>query len=314
MTVLCPLSGSDRVVLLEKIPTDSLIEMYQKKIGDSIHSEFADVREIGFYHCVESDLKFFYPMVTGSELFYEKLQQIDWYYLDEKKEYQYAAGYIRESDEVLEIGCGKGAFAEKIAAKSYIGLEFSRQAQALAAEKNIKVLTESIEQHAANHSEQYSVVCSFQVLEHVAEIHSFVEASVECLKPGGLLIYTVPSADSFVASIKNYVLNMPPHHLSWWSDKSLYHISELFGLKVVDAHHEKLADIHKQWYSYSILIKALENITKYKSNKLLIDRSLPYRLMSIASVLGSKLLEKGLADKGLPDGHSVTYVYQKPES
>ena len=312
MTVLCPLSGSDRVVLLEKISTGSLAKMYQKKIGD-INSEFDDVPEIGFYHCSESDLKFFYPVVTGSESFYEKLQQIDWYYLNEKEEYQYAKDYIKESDAVLEIGCGKGAFAEKIAAKNYIGLEFSHKAQALAAEKNIEVLTESIEQHAANHSEQYSVVCSFQVLEHVADIHSFVESSIKCLKPGGLLIYSVPSADSFVATIKNYVLNMPPHHQSWWSDKSLHHISELFNLKVVDVHHEKLAEIHKQWYSYSILIGAIANITKYKSNKLLIDRSLPYRLMSLASVLGSKWLEKGLTRKGLPDGHSVTYVYQKPE-
>ena len=314
MTVFCPLSGSDQVVLLEKITQDTLVKMYQKKIGNSIMSEFDNVREIGFYHCPESDLKFFYPMVTGSESFYENLQDIDWYYLDEKEEYEYAARYIQPSDVVLEIGCGKGAFAEKITAREYVGLEFSRKAQTSASQKNIKVLNESIEQHSIDRAKKYSVVCSFQVLEHVAEIHSFIEASIKCLKPGGLLIYSVPSADSFVSSIKNYVLNMPPHHLSWWSDKSLQHISDIFALKVIDIHHEKLAEIHKQWYSYSILIKALENTIGYKSDKLLIDRSWLYQIMSMTSVLGSKWLKKGLVDsKALPNGHSVTCVYQKPE-
>ncbi len=314
MSVLCPLSGSAKVVLLEKISKDTLAKMYEKMLNDSMLSEFNSIKEISFYYCSESDLKFFYPMVTGSELFYEKLQNFDWYYLDEKEEYEYASSYIKPADKVLEIGCGKGGFSEKITAQEYTGLEFSQKAQTWASQKNIMVLNESIEQHSINHSEKYSVVCSFQVLEHIAEIHSFIEASIKCLKPGGLLIYSVPSADSFIASVKNSILNMPPHHISWWSDKSLQHIAHIFGLKVIDIHHEKLAEIHRRWYVSSILLKALENSIGYKSNNLLIDRSWLYKIMSRISVLGSKWLEKGLLDsRFLPNGHSVTIVYQKPK-
>ncbi len=314
MSVLCPLSGSAKVVLLEKISKDTLAKMYEKMLNDSMLSEFNSIKEISFYYCSESDLKFFYPMVTGSELFYEKLQNFDWYYLDEKEEYEYASSYIKPADKVLEIGCGKGGFSEKITAQEYTGLEFSQKAQTWAYQKNIKVLNESIEYHSINHSEKYSVVCSFQVLEHIAKINSFIQASIKCLQPGGLLIYSVPSADSFLASVKNNILNMPPHHISWWSDKSLQYIAHIFGLKIIDIHHEKLAEIHRRWYLSSVLLKALENSIGYKSNNLLIDRSLLYRSMSRTATLGSRWLEKGFLDsKVLPDGHSVTGIYQKPK-
>jgi 2-polyprenyl-3-methyl-5-hydroxy-6-metoxy-1,4-benzoquinol methylase len=314
MKVFCPLSGSDRVILLEKISVDILAQMYHKKIGDSIMSEFEGVEEIGFYHCLESDLKFFYPPVTASEQFYEKLQNTDWYYLDEKEEYDYASSYIEASDTVLEIGCGKGAFADKITTQAYTGLEFSQNAQDLAIQKNIKVLNESIEQHSINHAEQYDVVCCFQVLEHVANINSFIEASIKCLKPGGILIYSVPSADSFISLIKNFILNMPPHHISCWSDKSLQYVSNIFGLKVIEIHHEQLAKIHRQSYLTQIILKALENTIGYQSNNLLVDRSWLYKIMCVVSNLGSKWLEKGLIDdRTLPNGHSVTCIYQKPE-
>lgn len=314
MTVLCPLSGSPKVVLLEKISKDTLAQMYKKILNESISSEFNNVQEISFYHCTESDLKFFHPMVTGSEFFYEKLQNFDWYYLDEKEEYEYASSYIKQSDQVLEIGCGKGVFAAKITAQKYIGLEFSQKAQTWAVQNNIRVLNDSVEQHSINYPEQYSVVCSFQVLEHIADVQSFIEASIKCLKPGGLLIYSVPSANSFIASVKNNILNMPPHHISWWSDKSLQYIAHIFGLKIIDIHHEKLAAIHRKWYLSSVLLKALENSIGYKNNNLLIDRSLLYRIMSIVSALGSRWLEKGFLDnRVLPNGHSVTAIYQKPK-
>ena len=57
------------------------------------------------------------------------MQNLEWYYMDEKDEYDYAKNFIKESDLVLEIGCGKGAFAQKISTKKYVGLEFSRKAK-----------------------------------------------------------------------------------------------------------------------------------------------------------------------------------------
>jgi hypothetical protein len=69
--------------------------MYAKFLKSDISKEFGDVKKIGYYQCIDSDLRFFYPMVTGSENFYEHLQKIEWYYMDEKDEYDYAKNFIK---------------------------------------------------------------------------------------------------------------------------------------------------------------------------------------------------------------------------
>jgi 2-polyprenyl-3-methyl-5-hydroxy-6-metoxy-1,4-benzoquinol methylase len=78
-----------------------------------------------------------------------------------------------------------------------VGLEFSRKAKEIAFSNGIIIENESIQSHSVAHPAKYDVVCAFQVLEHVSEIRSFIESSIKALKPGGLLIYSIPSADSF---------------------------------------------------------------------------------------------------------------------
>jgi cyclopropane fatty-acyl-phospholipid synthase-like methyltransferase len=268
------------------------------------------IEEIGFYYCRESNLRFFHPAVTGSESFYEKLQKFDWYYLDDKAEYACASQFIKESDSVLEIGSGKGAFAKKIKTQRYVGLEFSQEAQRLASMNGISILSESIQDHAIAHPEKYDVVCSFQVLEHVADLNSFIKASVGCLKPGGILIYSVPSADSFISLTKNNILNMPPHHISWFSDICLEYIGEKFNLKAINIIHEKVADIHKEWYASSIVFESLSNLLGSKFS--LVERSIKYKILSKLAQRAGWFVAKGLSDeRSLPIGHSVTVIYEK---
>lgn len=309
MSLSCPLSGSFETVLIERILVKDILEIYQRQFEIDVTSEFNDKKEIGFYHSKESDLRFFYPAIAGSEVFYEMLQKLDWYYLDDKYEYACASQFIKESDSVLEIGCGKGAFAKKIKTQSYVGLEFSQEAKRLALINGISILSESIQDHAVANSERYDVVCSFQVLEHVADVNSFITASIKCLKPGGILIYSVPSADSFISATKNNILNMPPHHVSWFSDKCLEYIGKKFDLKIVDIIHEKLADIHKEWYASSIVLESLSNLLGTKFT--LVERSIKYKLLSRLAQLGGWFIAKGLSDdRSLPIGHSVIVIYQ----
>lgn len=314
MNPVCPLIKSSEVSLIEKFSVKDLVSLYYEFPGIDIESELKDYREIGFYHCAESDIKFFYPLVSGSEDFYEKLQQFDWYYMNEKYEYTYASKFIKESDHLLEIGCGNGFFAQKISVQKYVGLEFSQKAQLTAQNQGLTVLNETIKEHSVNNSSKYNVVCAFQVLEHISDINSFIENSLECLVPGGLLIYSVPNADSFIATTKNPILNMPPHHLSWWSTLSLKYVAKLFNLNIVDINYEKLADIHKTWYASTIILKAIENLLNLKNKKSLIDRSISFKLLSKISAFGGMFLAKGFSNLAvLPQGHSVTIVYQKKE-
>lgn len=309
-SLVCPLSGSSEVVLLEKIEVKDIINIYNKQLKIDVSEEFKDVKEIGFYHCIDSDLRFFFPLITGSEAFYEKLQNFDWYYMDDKPEYEYAKQFVQDSDVVLEIGSGKGSFLKKLPTKNYVGLEFSREAKNLAAKEGICIKNESIQTHALENLNTYDVVCAFQVLEHVEKVYSFIESSTLCLKPGGFLIYSVPSVDSFSKYISNFMLDMPPHHITRWSDQALQNIIHYFPLEPVEIWHEPLQLIHRKIYAEAVIKNSLFNLFKIKYKT--IDKSLINKMVNGFSKIISQFTANGLTSYELmPRGISVTSVYRK---
>jgi len=306
----CPLCGATNTTLLEKINAADVAEIFRKSFDYDLSVEYGEVEKLSFCHCLNCDLRFFHPMITGSEAFYDVLKPNEGCYCEDKSEFEYAKQYIGGSDAVLEIGCGKGAFAKKISPRHYLGLEITQKAVQMARDDGINAEKETIQSHASHSSGKYDVVCAFHVLEHVAEVHSFIKSSVACLKSGGLLIYSTPSADSFVSLLTNPLLNIPPHHVTWWSDKCLNYVAEGFGLSVVDLEHEVLADRNRRMYARLIVLESLKSLAGIKPS--LINRSLKYRIVSKIANMGARLLEKGLNDRRvLPWGHAVTAVYRK---
>jgi hypothetical protein len=84
-------------------------------------------------------------------------------------------------------------------------------------------------------------------------------------------------------------------------------------MKIVNIEHQKLADIHKVWWASSIILESLRNWLGLQSE--LVDMSLKYKVLEKFSLLTGEVLAKGLINpKVLPEGHSVTVVYQKPEN
>lgn len=307
--VYCPLSGSFKIVLVEKIAVSDLLSLYQKVLNCDVASEFGNIQEIDFYHSLESDLYFFSPMITGSENFYEKLQVFDWYYLEEKNEYDYAKQFIKPSDFVLEIGCGKGAFAQKIDSQNYTGLEFSHKAKDLA-KGGVNIINESIQDHAVYLPQKYDVVCAFQVLEHIGDVHSFIASSIACLKPGGLFVFSVPSYDSFSKYVSNFFLDMPPHHVTRWTDTSLKNLTKYFPIENVEIWHEPLQEVHKSFYATTIVKLALFKF--FGKDIRNIDFGITYKILDIVSRMIGKIFAKGLISSELfPRGISVVSIYRK---
>jgi 2-polyprenyl-3-methyl-5-hydroxy-6-metoxy-1,4-benzoquinol methylase len=309
MNIVSPLTKSSDISLIEIIRACDLIKIYRQFKID-ISDELQGIKEIGLYHCNESDLYFFFPSITGSEIFYEHMQKFDWYYLDDKNEYEYASRFIKESDSVVEIGCGKGAFAVKMSAKKYVGLEFSQKAIKTATERGLTVLNESIQDHASKYVEEYDIVCAFQVLEHVANVDSFIQSSLSCLKSTGLLILSVPSFDSFSRFIPNFSLDMPPHHITRWTDKALENLVNYFGLELIQIIHEPLQLAHRQMYIQAFLRRILINSFGHKVKN--IDFSWNNSFISSIGTGLAKILSQGLSDPMLlPRGISVLAVYRK---
>ncbi len=298
----CPLCNGKDIIILETINKDDIIRLYRKMLN--IDVSYLIVHDINFCECENCKLRFYNPLITGDEKFYNSLQKFDWYYMDDKEEYRYAAKFISPNDKVLEVGCGKGAFARYLATKDYIGLDISQNAKEMAAKNGVNIENETIEDYALKHKEEFDVVVSFQVLEHVRDPKSFIEAKLYALKKGGRLIIAVPSEDSFLKYVTNGILNMPPHHVTRWSDATFEYIASKYDLDIETIYHEKVQDVHKRWYLHTLVFKSLWG---YK----LISTSIFTKIVSKFSSLLSKLLVRGLEKEMLPNGHTVLVVFRK---
>lgn len=309
MTQACPLCGSQRLSVWGRLAARDLERIYRRAFGLAIDPLTARHDEIRLLRCADCDLGHFTPAIAGDVRFYEALESFEWYYTESKPEFDFASKFVLEADDVLEIGCGAGHFARKIRCRSYLGLELTSLAAQRARAGGLRVLEESVEAHAAAHPGSYDVVCAFQVLEHVPQTASFLRAALHCLRPGGKLIVSVPSADGYVGRAKNNCLNLPPHHVTWWSDDALKSLGRVLDLEMTRLEHEPLADQHLEAYAHTLISSAID---QPPPNRSLVDLSLKGRVVFRLASLAVPLLARGLRACGLqPPGHSVTVVYRR---
>lgn len=309
----CILCGTSNLRVEDTIPVAALCRIYEGFLKKGISDEFGDLRALHYLACGECGLRFFFPCVAGSAAFYESLSARagSRYYREDKGEYRFAAGLITADDSVLDIGCGRGLFSRHVAGSSYTGLDFNPSAVGRALKDGVRVLNETVEHHAANVTSLYSVVAAFQVLEHMPDPRRFICACLSLLQPGGLLVLSVPSEDSFIAMLENAVMNMPPHHVSRWTDASLRSLQHLFALELVAIEHEKLEPVHFEAFINLLSQKAVRSVLGWKVRGL-IDLSVRKRLVDkLAGVLKPVLGAAYAAPPLWPDGHSVTAVYRK---
>ena len=247
----CLLCGSTEQTVIDTIPTDLVTENYAKAFRVDVAAYFQPGGNLSLIECSDCGLRYYDPLSPGDAAFYEALQRLPWYYQDVKPEYHFAQTQIGAHDRVLEVGCGKGVFRGFLPESlDYTGLEFNQVAIDKATATGLRVTAEPVQLHAAAHPGTYDVVCHFQVLEHVTDPREFLHACAQAVKPGGKLIVAVPAEDSFLALHRLDWLNMPPHHVSRWRDKTLRHAFEKeLGFEVETIWHDEVADFHDSWYS-----------------------------------------------------------------
>lgn len=299
---LCPLCKSNDSELVEVIEAATISRLYAAKLGVGVC--FA-APLLKYYRCHVCGLRYFDPAEPGDAGLYEQLQRFDWYYMEDKWEYSYAARHMAREDRVLEVGAGRAAFAKHVGIDRYFGLEFNDRAIEKARSDGIRLINQFVEEHAKT-GNCYDVVVSFQVLEHVPDPDSFIRGCVACLKPGGKLILSVPAHDGFAEKAVNHVLDMPPHHVSHWNQAVMTYLSEQYGLDVLDIAHEPVAAYHVNW-AKKVKVEDFLRRRLGMSPKLL-DMTWPARLIGLVSLVLARLLPLPVRNDS---GHTITAVYRK---
>ena len=256
MSTISPLTGRDGVRVVREIDCNWMIEEYRRLFGIDVARYFHGRKTIQQLECLETGYGFYGPPdISGDGAFYEQLEGNRWYYLDWKWEHDRALLAIEDRDNVLEVGCARGSFLDRVRDRGCdcTGLELNARAAETARGRGLRVLQESIQQHACAHPQTYDVVCMFQVLEHVAEVKEVLEAAIRLLKPEGRLIIGVPdNSERAYTSLfvrADNILNMPPHHMGLWSNVSLAALQTLLPVRLRCAMVEPaVASHHKNSY------------------------------------------------------------------
>ncbi|MFJ5365277.1 bifunctional 2-polyprenyl-6-hydroxyphenol methylase/3-demethylubiquinol 3-O-methyltransferase UbiG [Pectobacterium punjabense] len=137
-------------------------------------------------------------------------------------------GYISRRAEglfgkkVLDVGCGGGILAESMAREGadVTGLDMGAEpldvARLHALESGITVnyVQETVEAHAHAHPGLYDVVTCMEMLEHVPDPQSVVQACAKLVKPGGHVFFSTinRNAKAWMMAVigAEYVLKMVP--------------------------------------------------------------------------------------------------------
>lgn len=233
----CPITGRPARRRVHGVSTPALLAMWRAAGAGDLAHLFPDAPQVVLYES-DTGLYFFLPAVAGDADFYQRFYATHAAHAtlsahpEARREFITAARHIAAGSLVLDVGCGSGAFREHLPQCTYYGLDPYAEAGAAA-----DVIRQSLSEHVDEARRRYDVVTAFQVIEHVVDPLAFARQLLALLRPGGTLIVCVPLHPSPLTEIPNFLINAPPHHLTWWTASACQALADALGvepLEIVD--------------------------------------------------------------------------------
>ena len=161
--------------------------------------------------------------------------------------------------KLLDVGAGTGAFALTMKNAGWIvtGLEPDETAR-INAKKDFNIDLEPTDNLFNLPAKTYNVITLWHVLEHVHELHKYLDAFYNLLVDGGTLIIAVPNYTSYDA--KTYETNWAAYDVP----RHLYHFSPASMQTLLHKHNFNLNQTKPMWFD-SFYVSLLSE--KYKTGK-----------------------------------------------
>lgn len=163
------------------------------------------------------------------------------------------------SRKLLDIGAGTGAFAAEMRNNEWevTALEPDPGARKTAEERYGLLLRPADDLYSLP-SSSFNAITLWHVLEHVHDLHQYMEAMQHALAPGGVILAAVPNYTSRDAEI----------YRTFWAaydvPRHLYHFSPASMKKLAEKHGFRLREIKPMWFD-SFYVSLLSS--KYKTGK-----------------------------------------------
>jgi SAM-dependent methyltransferase len=236
-----------------------LADLWRIEFKTDARPAFGGIDRFGLWQS-PTGLYFFDPPLQGDQSFYVQLYaRLESLSLFSKgtvrPEFAMAAGSIPAGTRVLDVGCGLANFRSCLPHAIYTGLDPHLADRSTSTE----IRGETLAQHLVGHAGTYDAVCAFQVLEHVKAPEILFAEMVHAVKPDGLIFASVPHIPSAMTRIPNFVMNAPPHHLTWWTKSALRELAKGAGAIVTSVEQVP-------WGTNDSLIFWIERCTLIKCN------------------------------------------------
>jgi SAM-dependent methyltransferase len=142
---------------------------------------------------------------------------------------------IPEPRSIVDVGAGYGIFLEEIRKyeffKEVIAIEPNKDLAECCRKKGITVFENAVED-IKDDELKASVVCSFEVFEHLYDPDNFIMSMKKLLKPGGILLFTTLTYSGFDLLVlgKNSKSISPPHHINFLTIEGIRALINRCGL------------------------------------------------------------------------------------